>query len=58
MLGTYKEHRMNQMLHLSSIRVFVDRSSDDLEPARGAGIAALMGLAFWATAFAVWNWII
>jgi hypothetical protein len=46
---------MGSVYYITS--VFTARSRDDLEPARGAGIAALMGLLIWTTAFAVWNWV-
>jgi hypothetical protein len=46
---------MGSVLYLAS--VFAVSSRDDLEPARGAGIATLLGLLIWTTAFAVWNWV-
>jgi hypothetical protein len=39
-------------------RLLVGRARDDLAPARGAGIASLLGLVIWAAAFAVWNWVV
>jgi len=46
---------MGSVYHIS--RVFVTRSRDDLGPARGAGIASLLGLLIWTVAFAVWSWV-
>ncbi len=46
---------MGSVHYLTS--VFAGRTRDDLEPARGAGIASLLGLAIWTTAYAVWNWV-
>ena len=46
---------MGSVYYLTS--VFAGRSRDDLGPARGTGIATLLGLLIWTTAFAVWNWV-
>jgi hypothetical protein len=45
---------MASPIYISSL--FAGRARDDLAPARGAGIASLVGLLIWAAAFAVWNW--
>ena len=47
---------MGSVHYISSI--FVGRTIDDLGPAGGAGIASLLGLLIWTTAFAVWNWVV
>ena len=47
---------MGSVHYISNI--FIGRLIDDWGPARSAGIASVLGLLIWATAFAVWNFAV
>jgi hypothetical protein len=48
---------VSQLLFFSNVRVRDNCTKDDLGPARGAVIAAILGLACWTTFFIIGQWI-